>query len=174
MNRQEKFEKAVEKFIDFVKDDKEIIGILITGSFISSELDKNSDVDIHLILDEKCNYRERGNTWIDGVEVEYFKNPPRQIRSYFKKETESPHTANMFVDSIVKYKSTEVVDYLIEEAKQIVQKRIPEKLSLNEKEILKYHLDDLYKDLEDCSAIKDKIGFSFVKNKLIDECINVF
>lgn len=173
MNQQIKFEEATEKFLDLIKNDKEIIGILIAGSFVRSELDKNSDVDIHLILDENCDYRERGNTWIDGVEIEYFKNPPKQIRSYFKKETECPSTANMFVDSIVKYKSSEIIDDLIEEAKQIIKIK-SESLSKNEKEILKYGINDLYKDLEDCLDKNDRTGFHFVKNEIIDECISIF
>lgn len=34
MNQRIKFEEAIEKFLDLIKNDKEIIGILITGSFV--------------------------------------------------------------------------------------------------------------------------------------------
>lgn len=170
MDQKRKYKKAIEKFINSIKEDNEIIGILVSGSYVIAELDKNSDVDIHLILDEKCDYRERGNTWIDGVEIEYFKNPPQQIRSYFEKEKESPHTAEMLVNSIIKYKSSKVIDELIEEANKILEE-IPDKLKDFEIEISKYHIDDLFKDLMDCFEKKDKLGFYFVKSKIINECI---
>lgn len=170
MSQYLKYKKALEKFIDSIKNDEEIIGILISGSYYRKKLDKNSDIDIHLILDKSCEYRERGNVWIDGIEIEYFKNPPQQIRSYFKKEKDSPHTADMFVNSIVVRKSTKIIDELIEEAKQILLNK-PKKFEKSEIEISKYHLNDLYKDLDDCVEKKDKIGFSFVKQKIIDECI---
>jgi predicted nucleotidyltransferase len=172
VNQQTKYQKAINKFIQSIKDDDEIIGVLLAGSFVRSELDKNSDVDIHVIIDEKCNYRERGNLWIEGVEIEYFKNPPKQIRSYFKKEKD-PHTADMLADSKVIYKSSEIIDELIDEARQILRVTNA-KPDINELELFKYVVDDLFKDLEDCLVKNDKIGFSLVKTKLIDESIFIF
>lgn len=173
VNQKKDYEKAIEIFVDSIKSHEEVIGILVCGSFVRSELDKHSDIDIHVVLDEKCDYRERGNTWIEGIEIEYFKNPPKQIRSYFKQEKESPHTADMFVNSIVKYKASEIIDELIEEAKIILGTE-PQKLKEFEIETSKYHIDDLFKDLKDCFENNDKLGFYFVKSKIIDECIFVF
>lgn len=34
MNQRIKFEEAIEKFLDLIKRDEEIIGILVTGSFV--------------------------------------------------------------------------------------------------------------------------------------------
>lgn len=159
-------------FVDSVKFDKSIIGIIVCGSFIKNKIDKNSDIDIHLILKEVCDYRERGNTWINGVEIEYFKNPPRQIRNYFKKEKASPHTADMLAKGKLIFKKSQIIDDLIDEANSILAKK-PKELTSVELEISKYHLDDLRKDLEDCLDKKERVGFGLVKNKIIDECIAV-
>ena len=59
---------------------------MLDRSMKYSIIDKNSDIDIHVILNPECDYRERGNLWIKGIEIEYFKNPPVQIKSYFQKE----------------------------------------------------------------------------------------
>ena len=171
--QKEIYKKAIEKFVENLKADKEIICVLVSGSYVHTKLDKHSDIDIHLILDESCDYRERGNVWIDGVEIEYFKNPPQQIRSYFKQETDSPHAAHMFVNSIVVGKSHKIVEELIAEAKVIIEKK-PNVIRDFEKELSKYHLDDLLKDLEDCVINKDEFNFNFVKNKLIDESVYIF
>ncbi len=171
MSRKEKYAKAIDEFVKSIKKDNEIIGILVCGSFFTNNLDKNSDIDVHLLLSEDCNYRERGNTWVNGVEIEYFKNPPRQIRSYFKKE-KSPHTADMLVNSIIKHKSSKVVDDLIEEAKLVLE-NTSKSLRNFEKELYKYHIDDLRKDLEDCLDKSEELNFSLVKNKIIEECIDI-
>ncbi len=172
VNQQLKFKIAIEKFIDSVRNADDIIGILITGSYVRLEIDENSDVDIHLVLEPNCNYRERGNRWVGGVEIEYFKNPPQQIRSYFEQEIDSPHTASMFADARVEYKSSVVIDELIEEAKQIIS-HLPPKPNDLTKELSKYFLDDLFKDLKDCQVNRNEIDFRFVKIELIDRCIDI-
>ena len=38
------------------------------------------------MLDERVGYRERGNRIIDGLLIEYFANPPKQILKYFDED----------------------------------------------------------------------------------------
>ncbi len=85
MKIEEKFQKALDKFVEKTKGNKNVVGILVTGSFVHSVLHKNSDLDVFVITKDSV-IRERGNTWIDGVEVEYFMNPIKQIEYYFKEE----------------------------------------------------------------------------------------
>ncbi len=60
------------------------IGILVCGSYITGNPSTHSDLDVHIILNENVNYRERGNKIVDGLLIEYFANPAKQIREYFK------------------------------------------------------------------------------------------
>ena len=57
----------------------DVIGIIISDSFHYSTIDINLQIDIYVILDPKCDYKIRGNTWINDIGIEYFKNPPTQI-----------------------------------------------------------------------------------------------
>src|SRR3989344_3758665 len=103
MVMQEKFQQALQKFVDKHKKNSNVIGIFLTGSFIHSKPDKNSDLDVY-VLTKDSKFRERGNTWIDGVEIEYFINPVKQVEQYFKEEGDGgPHTAHMFINSKVLY-----------------------------------------------------------------------
>ena len=111
-----KFQAAANEFIERSKLDEDVIGIILTGSFVHGSLAPNSDLDVYLILDEKCDYRERGNTWINGVEIEYFKNSPEQIRTYFKREQASPHTAHMLAKGKLVFQKSPLVAKLIKEA----------------------------------------------------------
>jgi len=74
MNLSEKHEVALKKFVDKQKKNPNVIGMVISGSFVHYKPDKNSDLDVFVVLKDS-EYREKGNTWINGVEVEYFINP---------------------------------------------------------------------------------------------------
>ena len=78
---KQKFQEACNQFCALEQQKEEVIGIIVSGSFIHSTIDLYSDIDVYVILDPSCAYRERGNTWIKGVEIEYFQNPPEQIRA---------------------------------------------------------------------------------------------
>lgn len=170
---RDKYNQACNKFVSQIKLDKDVIGIIVAGSLSYARIDRNSDIDIFLILKNECHYRERGNTWIDGVEIEYFKNPPKQIRSYFNKESNSPHTADMLACGNLVHCSSEEVQDLISEAKQIIDKK-PPILNATEIELEKYFLDDQFKDLEDSVINDDRLASSIIRSKLINRCIDVF
>ena len=65
---------------------KDVIGVLVCGSYITGNPTKHSDLDVHLVLDNDIQYRERGNKIIDGLLIEYFANPPKQIIGYLDED----------------------------------------------------------------------------------------
>ncbi len=172
-NRKEQFKIAADNFVLKTQQDENVIGIVLTGSYIHGTLSANSDLDIMVILDKNCNYRERGNTWIDGIEVEYFMNPPQQIRSYFQKEKNSPHTAHMLAHGQIVYEKTEEIQHLVSEAKTLINKA-PSAPTPFQIELGKYHLDDLYKDYLDCVDNSMPTEQTLLGNELIEKCINLF
>lgn len=170
---KKKYIEASSTYVEQEKLDGDVIGIVVSGSMKHSVIDKNSDIDIYVILDDRCEYRERGNLWIDGIEIEYFKNPPSQIKVYFDKERKSPHTAHMLAHGELVYGSSRLIDELITTAKNIIAEK-PNELKNFEVELEKYFLDDLFKDFEDAIINDDSIGASLLRSKLIDRSINVF
>jgi len=172
MKTKADFKKACEQFINAQKEDEDIIGIIVSGSYIHGTLHENSDIDIHLILDEKCEYRERGNTWVNGIEIEYFKNTPQQIRKYFVEEMKSPHTAHMLVHSSVEYNNALVVNELIEEARQVLAIQ-PKLMNDVQKELAKYHIDDQWKDYQDAVLNEDTFSRKFILFDLVNKLVDV-
>jgi hypothetical protein len=170
---QKKYYEVSREYVEQEKLNKDVIGIIVSGSMMYSTIDKNSDIDIHVILDSKCDYRERGNIWIRGIEVEYFKNPPLQIESYFEKEKKSPHTAHMLAFGEVVYSQSDVIEELVNQAKSIV-KETPSQLRAFEVEFEKYFIDDYYKDLEDALLNQDLVGTSIIRSKIINRSIDIF
>lgn len=165
--------QASELFVDPIKSDPAVIGIIVCGGWLEGHIDLNSDIDVHLILDPACTYRERGNTWINGIEIEYFKNPPQQIRSYFRHETTSPHTAFMLAQGEIRYQASPIIEALTVEAQNIIEvPRAP--LPGFSKELAKYMLDDYYKDLQDAQAVTDAVGSTLIQQKIINKSIDLF
>lgn len=169
---EEKYKQALDIFVEKHKKNNNVIAILVSGSIIHSKPDKNSDLDVHVIL-SKSTTRERGNTWINDIEVEYFINPINQIEHYFKTEINAPHTAHMLANSLVLYKKDNTIDRLIHRAKITMSKKLP-KMSKVGIENAKYHIDDIKKDLEDVYLKQDLFAFNLIFSTLLSECLKIF
>jgi len=82
MEWQQKLNIFLSDF-EYIKD---VTAVLACGSYVTGNPTTHSDLDVHIILDDGVNYRERGNKYVDGLLIEYFANPPRQILKYFAED----------------------------------------------------------------------------------------
>jgi len=100
-----KWELAVEKFIEQYKDEDYFLGSILTGSYATGNYDENSDIDIYIVTTDDTKWRERGNKNIDGFLIEYFINPKKKVLSYFEKELQDYHlsTTMIFVNGKILY-----------------------------------------------------------------------
>lgn len=117
-----KWELAVEKFLDNYKNEDYFLGAILTGSYATGNQDKNSDIDIYIVTTDDTKWRERGNKNIDGFLIEYFINPKRKILSYIEQELENYHMATtmIFVNGKILYDKDGSVQELINIANQNV------------------------------------------------------
>ncbi len=67
-------EKIIEKYIDYMKDKHNIIGAMITGSYVTKTMKPHSDIDI-FFLGSDLEKSIRGREYFMGVEFEYFISP---------------------------------------------------------------------------------------------------
>jgi len=173
MNRKLEYRQALDKFVLRMEKRPDVIGILVSGSYIHSRIDKNSDIDVFVVT-RNGSMRERGNTWIDNIEIEYFINPVKQVRNYFRTEVgdKSPCTAHMFANCNVLLKKDQIVDKLIREAKAIIQQKAP-KMTKMDLELAKYFIDDMKKDMQDVYQ-KDSFAFHYVCNELLSYLLKQF
>ena len=170
---EEYYWAACQKFTETILNSENVLGIVVSGSLVHGTIHPNSDIDVYIVLQENTDFRERGNTWVDGIEIEYFKNSPQQIRSYFITEKHSPHTAHILAHGRVIYHNSNIVQDLISEAKSILN-NVPKPMEKVELELSKYELDDLYKDLEDCYCNHDDLGSYLIRSKIIQKGIDIF
>ena len=113
------WEFALDHFLNNWKQREEVIGILVCGSYITGNPSKRSDIDVHIIIKDESDWRERGNKYVNGFLIEYFVNPPKQIRSYYKEDFNDRSTMSMvqFLTGKDVQDQCGIVNELIEEAR---------------------------------------------------------
>ena len=52
------WEEKLNKFLDEFEHIDDVIGVLVCGSYITGNPSTHSDLDVHIILDEKVDYRK--------------------------------------------------------------------------------------------------------------------
>ncbi|MEQ2527859.1 nucleotidyltransferase domain-containing protein [Bacillaceae bacterium CLA-AA-H227] len=158
---------ALEDFIKEWKDRNDVVGALVCGSYITGNPSKRSDIDVHIVLSDEVEWRERGNRAIHGFLIEYFANPQRQIRLYFQEDFNSRRTMSMvqFMTGRILFDKTGVMSELKAEAKQWL-KREYSGLNSTMIEMKKYAIWDAMDNLKDCFE-QEKEDFHFVYYNLL-------
>lgn len=164
----EKWEIALNKFIDAWKNKKEVIGFLVCGSYITGNPSKHSDIDLHIVLNDKTNWRERGNKIVNGYLMEYFANPIKQIKAYMKddlKDNSNMSNVQFATGKILLDKTGEVLKLKILANKQLKRKfNPPSKIDI---EIKKYFLYEHLEKLEELYEINSRsFDISYYNNLL--------
>lgn len=146
----EKYEIALKKFLDSWPQRNKIIGVLVCGSFVTGGHSVHSDVDVQIILNNKVDWRERGNKIVDGLLIEYFANPAYRCEGYFKDDYSRNRivTAHMFATGKIILDETGDLKKLVSLSKKYLKKKFssPNKTLV---ELNKYHLWDALDNLEE-------------------------
>jgi len=161
--KKQKWEIALEKFLIKRKNKKEVIGAIVCGSYITWNPSKHSDIDIHILLDAKTTWRERGNEIIDWILIEYFANPTKRHHQYLEEDLKSRSriNAHMFCTGKILFDKTWELKELVEYSRKYLKKKNP-KLNKVQLEIAKYHIWDMCDNLEEVFESKsDEFYFVF-------------
>lgn len=168
------WEERLNKFLENFKYKNDIDGILVCGSFITGNPSSHSDLDVHILLKEKADYRVRGNKIVDGLLIEYFANPPRQIREYFKEDYSEirPMAQIQFITGKILLDKTGEVQKLKKEARKMLDKRYSD-LNTDINELNKYELWDMLDDLQD-GFENDRDDFDFIYYCNLDKLLSLY
>lgn len=168
------WKQALDKFIKKWKKKRNVIGAVATGSYALGTATKYSDIDVHIILSNKVNYRERGNKRVNGFVIEYFANPPKMLKKYLEEDylRGTKTDARMFATGEILFDKTGEVKTLQENAKKLMKKKI-KKATKQDTELAKYHLWDQLEDLKDIHEQKSP-NYSFLYNLLLERAIDFY
>ncbi len=168
------WEKALAKFIEPWKKRVDVEGVLVAGSYVWGVPTKYSDIDVHIVLSDKVNWRERGNKVVDGFLVEYFANPPKQIKRYMQENYKSGKRtdAMMFSKGKILFDKRGEVKKLRQFANSEMKRKFI-KLRGTELELAKYALWDHLDNLNDLADQKSP-GFNLLYNLLLEKVIYTY
>lgn len=161
------WEKATQKFLKTWENKQEVQGALVCGSYVTGNPTEHSDIDLHIILDDSCTWRLRGNEVIDGFLIEYFINPPHQIKKYLEGNYNNNRTteAHMFTTGKILFDKNNSVKELVKLSKKHINKKF-KKPTKTENEISKYLLWDEQDNLEEVYK-RGKDDFTFVYHNVL-------
>lgn len=160
--------RAVARFLDELPFRREVAGALVCGSFVTGAPTPRSDVDLHLVLAPRVRWRERGDRVIDGIVVEYFANPPRQIRAYFRHDHADGrrNAPTQFASGEILFDDRRgTVRRLVAEAHAWERRPLPA-VARSWVELTKYGLHDRLDDLED-AALRGAPDVPFLYDLLV-------
>ncbi|NOG29406.1 hypothetical protein HL291_17440 [Lysinibacillus fusiformis] len=143
--------KALETFLNDWQGRDEVVGALVCGSYVTGHPSERSDIDVHIILSNDVKWRERGNQIVDGFLIEYFANPPGQIRRYFQDDFNKHRTMSMvqFQTGQILFDYTGIIKELKLEAYAWQEKNY-ETINKTVLELKKYGLWDMLDNTKDC------------------------
>ena len=164
--------EKLEKFLSNFKYKDDLIGVLVCGSYITGHPTLHSDLDVHFVLNEGCDYRVRVTKIVDGLLIEGFVNTPQQIREYFKEDYNEiqQSSMNQFATGEIFLDKTGVIKKLKKEATKLIAKRFAD-VDNSISEVDKYAVWDMLDDLEDAYKEKRR-DFDFVYYKNLDKLLS--
>lgn len=165
---------ALDTFVTLRKKRKDVIGIIVCGSYITGSPTKQSDIDVHILLSKKTSWRERGNIIIDGVLIEYFANPVAQHYVYATEDyaQRQRHNAHMFITGKLLFDKTGEVKQLIKDMKKMMTKKYAPQTA-TAIELAKYHLRDMADNLAELDAVK-AADFTFVLHNNLSTLLDTY
>ena len=148
--QDEKWRLALNKFLEPWLAQPEVVGALVTGSYVLGTNTPQSDVDVHVFLADGTSWKERGNTVTDGYLIEYFALPVGLYNKLFDMDHADNQRTNarmIAVGEIIVDKTGDVAklkalsdQYMLKPFKQLSDEQIEDR---------KYWLWDSMDGLED-------------------------
>lgn len=145
----EKWEKALDKFLEDWRKKPEVLGAVLCGSHAIGAANDLSDIDCQIILKDDTPWRDRGLVRIDGITIEYYAVPKNNFKIYLDDEIKNNQVkveARVFSTCKIIFDSDGNVAQLIEDAKEWFNKEFPVWPD-EEKSLFQKHLWDNYDHL---------------------------
>ncbi|GEM_PF-1412392 len=83
--RADKLDKAVQGFLALMQERHDVLGAMLTGSYVTGTMMPHSDIDVFFIWQDEGRSM-RGCTVFEGVAFEYFFSPVWKYRDRLKKD----------------------------------------------------------------------------------------
>ncbi|MFW5865843.1 MAG: nucleotidyltransferase domain-containing protein [Nanoarchaeota archaeon] len=170
----EGWKESIELFLRTWKGKSHILGAILTGSYAIGLETKDSDINIHIITDNKTSWKERGYVTVNEYHISYFATPFKQILRHLDQDRYLGRKvdATAFSRGVILFDKTGVVKELKDHAKKEMEEPLPE-LEKSHVELYKASLHDGFIKLK--SAYHDRtVGFSYAYHLYLDSIISIY
>jgi len=122
----QKWEKALDKFLQRYVKEPWFEGALLCGSYAAGNQNKFSDIDVNIIATNDLGWQEKSNCYVDGFLIEYTINPMYKNQEYMKSALESHAliNQNMFAYGKILYDKHGVMKKLHQQAVRELKRKI--------------------------------------------------
>lgn len=168
------WKKKLDIFLSDFEYTKDIAGVLVCGSYITGNPTSHSDLDVHIILDNRVDYRERGNRIINGLLIEYFANPPKQILYYFDEDLKDKSLTSQvqFATGKIIFNKTGEVKALKDKATGMISEFYAQP-NTQMSDLDKYFMWDMLDDLQDAYE-NNRADFDFMYFTCLDILLETY
>ncbi len=143
---------ALEQVLADLHDEfgHDLVGVLLAGSAVTGTMRPESDLDLYVLI--RPLWRRRRTTYVDGVEVEMFINPPQRIVAEI--EDPEPSTTHMFATGVALHDPEGMVAALRAQARATLE-RGPDAPGPIPALLHRYFPVDVLKDIRDAAGSGD-------------------
>ncbi|EDP95917.1 nucleotidyltransferase domain-containing protein [Kordia algicida OT-1] len=113
----------LESYVSKLKENTEIIGVFLVGSYATGQFSEHSDIDIKIILNSNVSKRYKGVKICNGYHISYTAYPVTEAYDYFYSQLRSysKFQARMLSQGIILHDVTGEMKHLKEEAILVMQ-----------------------------------------------------
>ncbi|MFP4119294.1 MAG: nucleotidyltransferase domain-containing protein [Candidatus Woesearchaeota archaeon] len=165
------WEDSAAEFLQPWKENNNVLAALMTGSYATGLQTEHSDINIHIILDSKTTWRERGYKTVGKHHIAYFATPFKQLIRHFEQDKQlGRHVdATAFANSRILFDKTGVAKQLKDHAESVLDKPFPEP-SETHRELLKAGIHNQHMKLKSAKE-RDMNGFSYTYHHFLDKLL---
>lgn len=171
--RMQKWEKALNKFLEKYINQPWFEGALLCGSYASGNQNKFSDIDIAIVGKNDMGWQEKSNCYVDGFLMEYTINPVYKVQEYMKSGFDNHRfiDQNMYAYGVILHDKHGIMKKLRQQSVRDLKKKI-KPFSKYSNDFRKYHLWDKYDELH--SLKSDGYHADLIYWLLIDGLIDAY
>lgn len=164
----ENLESVIKKYVEKMKKDYNVVGAMLTGSYITGKMKPNSDIDIFFIWDRE-NKSMRGREFYNNIEFEYFVSPEWKYYDRLKSDLISQQ---IYSSGKIIFDSNDTFKNIQQKAIEYSRNYNPE-LSASEKVDYSFYVETIMKDGIDMLVDGELEGFYFLSGMHIPKFCNI-
>lgn len=170
----EKWKLALREFLKKYEEDDDVVGAILCGSYASGNNNNYSNINVYLVLKDRCSYKEMGCVDSNSYLIEYYMNPSYEIEKCMNEEYLNglEKTANMLAYGKIIYDLDGSVKSLQEKALNYIDKKLEDitrhKLDMNNYQLW-YYLDKLNVTLKENNP-----NFNLIYYSLLEDVYNKY